>query len=44
MVAAGIASEADVERWADAFARLDATPDRPTLFAPMFAAVGRRRG
>jgi SAM-dependent methyltransferase len=44
MVAAGLASDADVERWADAFARLDATPDRPTLFAPMFAAVGRRRG
>jgi hypothetical protein len=29
---------------ADAFTRLDATPDRPTLFAPMFAAVGRRPG
>jgi hypothetical protein len=42
MVAAGLASEGDVARWTDAFARLDATSDRPTLFAPMFAAVGRR--
>jgi SAM-dependent methyltransferase len=41
MVAAGVATGEDVARWAAAFDRLDATEARPTLFAPMFAAVGR---
>jgi hypothetical protein len=44
MVAAGMASEEDVARWSEAFARSDAATDRPTLFAPMFAAIGRRPG
>ena len=42
MVAAGVATEEDVARWAIAFDRLDAAATRPMLFAPMFAAVGRR--
>jgi SAM-dependent methyltransferase len=42
MVAAGLATDQDVARWAGAFERLDAEPTRPTVFAPMFAAVGRR--
>jgi SAM-dependent methyltransferase len=42
MVAAGVATDEDVARWARAFDRLDAAATRPTLFAPMFAAVGRR--
>jgi SAM-dependent methyltransferase len=42
MVAAGVATPRDVARWASAFARFDAAANRPTLFAPMFAAVGRR--
>lgn len=43
MVAAGVATEEDVARWASAFDRFDAAVTRPTLFAPMFAALGRRR-
>ena len=42
LVAAGLATDQDVARWAGAFERLDAEPTRPTVFAPMFAAVGRR--
>lgn len=42
MVAAGLATEQDVARWARAFDRFDAAAPRPTLFAPMFIAVGRR--
>jgi SAM-dependent methyltransferase len=42
MVAAGLATDQDVTRWAAAFERLDAEPARPTVFVPMFAAVGRR--
>jgi SAM-dependent methyltransferase len=42
MVAAGLATDQDVARWATAFERLDAEPARPTVFVPMFAAVGRR--
>ena len=42
MVAAGLATEQDVARWARAFDRFDAAATRPTLFAPMFIAVGRR--
>ena len=38
----GVATAEDVARWAAAFDRLDAAPTRPTVFAPMFAAVGRR--
>ena len=42
MVAAGLATEHDLARWAGAFDRLDAAARRPTLFAPMFVALGRR--
>jgi SAM-dependent methyltransferase len=43
MVAEGIATDADVERWAQAFARLDAAETRPWLFPGAFVAIGRRR-
>jgi len=42
MVTAGVATEEDVRRWDRAFAELEAAPVRPTIFAPIFAAVGRR--
>jgi hypothetical protein len=42
MVAAGVATDADVARWAAALARADAAEQRPVLFAPLFAAIGRR--
>jgi len=42
MLAAGLATEADVRRWDRAFQQMDAAPVRPTFFAPMFTAVGRR--
>jgi SAM-dependent methyltransferase len=42
MIAAGVATEADVARWEAALARADAAQRRPTLFAPLFAAIGRR--
>jgi SAM-dependent methyltransferase len=42
MVAAGLATREDVARWGRAFSRVDAAASRPTLFAPVFAAVGRR--
>ena len=41
LVRAGLATEDDVARWAAAFARSDTGPARPTLFAPMFVAIGR---
>jgi SAM-dependent methyltransferase len=40
MVAAGLATEDDVRRWDRAFA--EASPVPPTIFAPIFTAVGRR--
>jgi SAM-dependent methyltransferase len=42
MVAAGIAGPADVERWGAALDRL--VPQRPTVFASVFGAIGRRPG
>jgi SAM-dependent methyltransferase len=42
MLATGLATREDVARWDRAFARVDAAPSRPTLFAPVFAAIGRR--
>ncbi|MEP7055811.1 MAG: methyltransferase domain-containing protein [Actinomycetota bacterium] len=42
MVDAGIATDSDVSRWDAAFTRMDAAADRPTLFAPLFSAIGRR--
>lgn len=42
MVAEGVVTAEDVQRWAAAFERADAQTVRPTLFAPTFVAVGRR--
>jgi len=42
MVSQGVIGVDDVRRWHDAFALLDASADRPTLFNPTFIAVGRR--
>ena len=42
MVAQGFATEADVERWAQGFARLDSAESRPWLFPASFVAIGRR--
>jgi ubiquinone/menaquinone biosynthesis C-methylase UbiE len=42
MLADGIVSQSDIERWATAFDRLDTAPVRPTIFAPTFIAVGGR--
>jgi SAM-dependent methyltransferase len=42
MVAEGAASTADLKRWDAAFARLDTAKIRPTLFVPLFLAIGRR--
>ncbi|MGH9280057.1 MAG: methyltransferase domain-containing protein [Acidimicrobiales bacterium] len=42
MVDEGIVDQADLDRWEAAFAALDASPDPPTLFVPLFCAVGRR--
>ena len=44
MVRGGVATAEDVTRWAQALERLDAAPVRPTIFAPLFVAVGRRAG
>lgn len=42
MVAAGVATEEDVARWASACGRRDAATTRATQFVPMFTAVGCR--
>ena len=42
MVAAGFATDADIKRWEEAFARLDAAERRPWLFPASFVAIGRR--
>jgi SAM-dependent methyltransferase len=42
MLAEGAVDNADLERWEAAFARLDAARIRPTLFVPLFIAIGRR--
>ena len=42
MVAAGVATEDDVRRWDLAFQEVEAAPLPPTIFAPLFTAVGRR--
>jgi hypothetical protein len=40
MIEAGFATVADVARWQSALDRTSASP--PTIFAPLFTAVGRR--
>ncbi|MGC2203858.1 MAG: methyltransferase domain-containing protein [Stellaceae bacterium] len=42
MVAEGFATDADIKRWEDAFARLDSAQQRPWLFPAYFVAIGRR--
>ena len=42
MVAAGVASAGDVERWSAAFDEIDRRSVRFTLFVPLFCATGRR--
>ena len=42
MLAAGVVTEADVQRWDRAFREIEAAPVRPTVFSPLFTAVGRR--
>jgi SAM-dependent methyltransferase len=42
MAAAGLATAADIERWRAALERMDRAERRPTLFAPVFFAFGRR--
>jgi hypothetical protein len=41
MLAAGLATTADLDRWERAIEDLDGSPDRPTLFMPLFTALGR---
>ncbi|HET7487514.1 MAG TPA: methyltransferase domain-containing protein [Acidimicrobiales bacterium] len=42
LVADGLATDDDVARWDAAFRRADEIDPRPTTFAPLFVAVGRR--
>jgi len=42
MLADQAATPEDVERWEAAFARMDAAPFRPTIFAPNFFAIGTK--
>jgi SAM-dependent methyltransferase len=42
MAAAGLATDADIDRWERAFARLDAAERRPWLFPASFVAIGQR--
>jgi SAM-dependent methyltransferase len=43
MLADGVVTAADVNRWEAAFERVEKGPVRPTLFMPVFSAIGRRR-
>jgi SAM-dependent methyltransferase len=42
MLAAGIIDEQVLRRWEAALSQLDASPARPTLFAPLFTAIAQR--
>lgn len=42
LVEAGLADAVDLARWEAAFSRVDGMSPRPTLFAPLFFAFGRR--
>ena len=42
MLAEGVVTTEDVERWQRAFDRMDAADTRPTVFAPQFVALGRK--
>jgi ubiquinone/menaquinone biosynthesis C-methylase UbiE len=43
MVAEQIASQEDLERWEQAFRRMDTADRRPTIFAPNFFAIGQKQ-
>ena len=42
MVAAGVVTTDDVARWGKTLEQMDQSPERPTMFAPGFIAVGRK--
>lgn len=42
LIAAGLATQGDVDRWEAAFGRVDEEEPRPTMFVPQFFAFGRR--
>ena len=42
LVASGLATADDVARWEAVFARADGKQERPTVFVPVFCAIGRR--
>ena len=42
LLAAGLATDADIERWSAAFEGMDRWEPRPTMFMPLFFAYGRR--
>jgi SAM-dependent methyltransferase len=42
LIAAGLATADDVERWGSAFASLDRSEVRVTMYVPVFCAFGRR--
>jgi SAM-dependent methyltransferase len=44
LVASGLATPDDVARWEAAFVRIDGAEERPTVFVPVFCAIGRRPG
>jgi SAM-dependent methyltransferase len=42
MIAQGTVTQQDVDRWGAALERMDAAAVRPTVFAPVFIALGRK--
>lgn len=42
LMVAGLATADDVQRWSEAFDRIDRADERPTVFVPLFLAFGRR--
>ena len=42
LIAAGLATEGDLQRWNAAFDRVDRSQIRPTSFIPVFTAIARR--
>jgi SAM-dependent methyltransferase len=44
MMAAGVVTRADLDRWEQELDRLDSATEHPTLFLPLFTAIGRAPG
>ena len=42
LVASGLATPDDLACWEAAFVRTDGMEERPTIFLPLFCAIGRR--